>query len=93
MRNSIAAVASVLACGFAIPASSTVLDEINPSSVAENGLQIEIQSPSANLVTTPGEATISVEGVASTIGGVRYLDMIFVMDTSSRQGIRHRITP
>ena len=83
MRNTIAAVASVLACGFAIAASGTVLDETGPSSVTENGLQIEIQSPSANLVTTPGETSIEVEGVASTIGGVRYLDMMFVMDTSS----------
>jgi len=47
------------------------------------GLQIEIQSPSAEFVAANGERMVDVEGVASTIGGVRYLDMIFVMDTST----------
>ena len=46
-------------------------------------MQIEIQSPSADFVAAGGERSIEVEGVASTIGGVRYLDMIFVMDTST----------
>ncbi len=46
-------------------------------------LQVEIQSPSADFISDDGETTIEVEGVASTIGGVRYLDMILVMDTST----------
>jgi len=46
-------------------------------------LQIEIQSPAVDFVASGGERTIEVEGVASRIGGVRYLDMIFVMDTST----------
>ena len=50
--------------------------------VGEGGLQIEIQSPSNEFVASNGEKSIEVEGVASRIGGVRYLDMIFVMDTS-----------
>ena len=50
---------------------------------AEQGaLQIEIQSPSVDFAVTSGETNIEVEGIASAIGGVRYLDMIFVMDTS-----------
>jgi Mg-chelatase subunit ChlD len=53
------------------------------SAAAEQGaLQIEIQSPSLDLNLSEGETTVEVEGIASAIGGVRYLDMIFVMDTS-----------
>ena len=74
MRYTLAILTSVLVCGFATSASGAV----DP-----DGLQIEIQSPSADFVAVAGERTIEVEGVASTIGGVRYLDMIFVMDTSS----------
>jgi len=73
MRNSVVVLASVLACGVAVSASA----------VAQDGLQIEIQSPSADFVASGGERSIEVEGVASTIGGVQYLDMIFVMDTST----------
>jgi Mg-chelatase subunit ChlD len=73
MRNSVFVLASVLACGVAVSASAA----------AEDGLQIEIQSPSADFVASGGERSIEVEGVASTIGGVQYIDMIFVMDTST----------
>lgn len=45
-------------------------------------LQIDIQSPKADYVASSGETVVEVEGIASAIGGVRYLDMIFVMDTS-----------
>ena len=50
---------------------------------ASKGLQIEIQSPAPDFVINSGAATVEVEGVASTIGGVKYLDMMFVMDTST----------
>ena len=60
-----------------------VSEATEPSSAPGNGLQIEIQSPSPEIVLSSGERSIEVEGVASTIGGVRYLDMIFVMDTST----------
>jgi len=50
---------------------------------ASTGLQIEIQSPGADFVAENGERMVEVEGVASTIGGVRYIDMVFVMDTST----------
>jgi len=73
MRKSVFVLASVLACGVAVSASAA----------AQDGLQIEIQSPSADFVASGGERSIEVEGVASTIGGVQYLDMIFVMDTST----------
>lgn len=49
---------------------------------AQEALQIEIQSPSAEFSPADGETMVEVDGIASAIGGVRYLDMIFVMDTS-----------
>ena len=52
------------------------------SVAAQEGLQIEIQSPSADFSAVNGETMVEVEGIASAIGGVRYLDMMFVMDTS-----------
>ena len=45
-------------------------------------VQIEIQSPAADFSADEGDTVVEVEGIASAIGGVRYLDMIFVMDTS-----------
>lgn len=73
MRNSVVVLTSVLVCSVAFSASAA----------AQDGLQIEIQSPSADFIVSGGERSIEVEGVASTIGGVQYLDMIFVMDTST----------
>jgi len=49
---------------------------------SERNLQVEIQSPSAGFTVEGGATSIEVEGVASAIGGVRYLDIMFVMDTS-----------
>ncbi|MCZ6861814.1 MAG: VWA domain-containing protein [Alphaproteobacteria bacterium] len=82
MRIKIAVFTSVLVCGFAVSASGAVDERSETSSMSQDGLQIEIQSPSDQFVAANGERTIEVEGVASRIGGVRYLDMIFVMDTS-----------
>lgn len=79
MRTSIAAFSAVLLCGFAVSASGQVAEG---SATAHAGLQVEIQSPSDQFVAANGERSIEVEGVASRIGGVRYLDMMFVMDTS-----------
>jgi len=61
-----------------------VYGSVAPESVAaeQGALQIQIQSPSLDLSLSEGETTVEVEGIASAIGGVRYLDMIFVMDTS-----------
>jgi Mg-chelatase subunit ChlD len=49
---------------------------------AQEGLQIEIQSPGPDFTAANGETVVEVDGIASAIGGVRYLDMLFVMDTS-----------
>ena len=49
---------------------------------SERSLQVEIQSPSAGFTVEDGATSIEVEGIASAIGGVRYLDIMFVMDTS-----------
>jgi len=48
----------------------------------KGAVQIEIQSPSIDFAAVMGETSVEVEGIASAIGGVRYLDMMFVMDTS-----------
>jgi Mg-chelatase subunit ChlD len=53
------------------------------AAAAERDLQVEIQSPAAGSTVEDGATTVEVEGIASAIGGVRYLDIIFVMDTSS----------
>ncbi len=82
MRNSIFVLLSVLMCGTATCALGAEGQLSTTSSVAQGDVQIEIQSPSADFTATQGETTIEVEGIASAIGGVRYLDMMFVMDTS-----------
>ena len=66
---------------------STILLGAAPFAVAqettERSLQVEIQSPTPNFTVEDGSTTIDVEGIASAIGGVRYLDIMFVMDTST----------
>ena len=49
---------------------------------ADRGLQVQIQSPSGGYTVEDGASNVEVEGIASAIGGVRYLDIMFVMDTS-----------
>jgi Mg-chelatase subunit ChlD len=49
---------------------------------SKRSLEVEIQSPSPGFIVEDGATTIEVEGIASAIGGVRYLDIMFVMDTS-----------
>ena len=82
MRNALTVLLLVLVCGSVTFASSTVEQGSNASPVSQGDVQIEIQSPSAAFTAVEGETTIEVEGIASAIGGVRYLDMMFVMDTS-----------
>ena len=76
MRKSLVIVLSLLVSGYAVSADT------NPLDAAPAELKIEIHSPSTDLVTTTGEATVEVEGVASAIGGVKFIDMMLVMDTS-----------
>jgi Mg-chelatase subunit ChlD len=80
MQNKSAVFAAVLAC-FAAPGAMG--QQASTEATAPNGLQIEIQSPSPDFVANSGEKVIEVEGIASTIGGVKYIDMVFVMDTST----------
>jgi len=54
----------------------------NSSPVSQGGLQIEIQSPAADFAAVEGETSVEVDGIASAIGGVKFIDMVFVMDTS-----------
>ena len=83
MRNTLAVLLSVLVCGSVASESGAVEQGTNMSPTPHGALQIEIQSPSADFSAAEGETTVEVEGIASAIGGVSYLDMIFVMDTSS----------
>ena len=82
MRNTLTVLLSVLVCGCATSDMGALQQRSTMSPMPQGELQVEIQSPSADLISVDGETTIEVEGVASTIGGVRYLDMILVMDTS-----------
>ena len=49
---------------------------------SDRDLQVEIQSPSAGYTVEDGATHVDVEGIASAIGGVQHLDIMFVMDTS-----------
>ena len=82
MRNALTVLLSVLACVVASSFVSAQEQHANMSPTPQGELQIEIQSPSADFTAVEGETSVEVEGMASAIGGVRYLDMIFVMDTS-----------
>ena len=82
MRNTVTVLLSVLAW---VGASSNVSAQDQHSNISpafRGDLQIEIQSPSDDFVLDEGQTTVEVEGIASAIGGVRYIDMMFVMDTS-----------
>ena len=83
MRNPLSVLLSVLLCGYVTSGSVAQGQSSNTTPMPQGKLQIEIQSPSADFTSVDGETTVEVEGVASTIGGVRYLDMVFVMDTST----------
>jgi Mg-chelatase subunit ChlD len=82
MRSALIVLLTVLMCAFATSVSGAAEIDSNTPPESQGGLQIEIQSPAADLTAVEGETTVEVEGIASAIGGVRYLDMIFVMDTS-----------
>jgi len=67
---------------FGAAAHGAADEALNGAGAAARGLEVEIQSPSAGFNVEDGATSIDVEGVASAIGGVRYLDIMFVMDTS-----------
>jgi len=82
MRSTLTVLLSVLACVGSSSYVNAQEQQSDASPITQGDLQIEIQSPSADFTAVESETAIDVEGVASAIGGVRYLDMMFVMDTS-----------
>ena len=82
MRNTVTVLISILAWVGASSNVSAQGQHSSTSPAARGDLQIEIQSPSDDFVLDEGQTTVEVEGIASAIGGVRYIDMMFVMDTS-----------
>jgi len=80
MRN--AKIMLVSALLFGVAGQGTANDAANGAGAPGRGLQVEIQSPAADFTVDDGATAIEVEGIASAIGGVRYLDIMFVMDTS-----------
>lgn len=82
MRSALTVLLSVLSCVGATCIASAQLQQSSSSSSSTGELQIEIQSPAADFTVDAEQTTVEVEGIASAIGGVRYLDMMFVMDTS-----------
>ena len=55
---------------------------VGTAAASDRAIQVEIQSPSAGHTVEDCVTNVEVEGIASAIGGVRYLDIMFVMDTS-----------
>ncbi|MGI9264736.1 MAG: vWA domain-containing protein, partial [Gammaproteobacteria bacterium] len=82
MRNLLTIALLALVAGCAGYEQSDTSSRSTMSPMAQGELEIEIQSPSEDFFSIDGVTTIEVEGVASSIGGVRYLDMMLVMDTS-----------
>ena len=82
MQNTVTVLLSVLVYVGSSSNASAQDQQSSISPAPRGALQIEIQSPSDDFVLDEGQTTVEVEGIASAIGGVRYLDMIFVMDTS-----------
>ncbi len=82
MRSALYTLLTALVCVGTTSIASAQLQQSNSSSSSKGELQIEIQSPAADFTVDAEQTTVEVEGIASAIGGVRYLDMIFVMDTS-----------
>lgn len=82
MRSAIWVVLTVLVVGCAT-SSDQVFEQQSSSTVDVTGeLRVEILSPVEHQHLASGEKWIVVEGGASTFGGVRYLDLIFVLDSS-----------
>ncbi len=53
-----------------------------PTYMPKSDLKVEIHTPSPDLFLTNSETWIDVEGGASIFGGVRYLDLALVLDSS-----------
>ena len=82
MRNAQIFVLTVVLCGCATSEKSALEPRPDLAAITPGELKVEIHSPSAELLSIDEATSVEVEGVASTIGGVRYLDMMLVLDTS-----------
>jgi Mg-chelatase subunit ChlD len=82
MKNTLMVVLTILVYGCA--ASDVVYEpqHSNGSAGSMGDLRVEIRTPSQNQLVSSGERSFVVEGGASNFGGVRYLDLIFVLDSS-----------
>jgi Mg-chelatase subunit ChlD len=80
VRNALFFTLFILAGGHAL--ATERLEPRGLAAITPGELRIEIHSPAADLETTTGEMSVEVQGAASTIGGVRFIDMMLVMDTS-----------
>ncbi len=79
MKSATMVVLTFLLFGCATP--DTVYEQqLAVASTSE--LRVEILSPAQDQFLTGGETSYLVEGGASSFGGVRYLDLIFVLDGS-----------
>ena len=87
MRISLIVILIVLACSYATAVDAADKGALQPRAalVAQGPgeLRVEIHSPSTELQSTGGKISFEVEGVASTIGGVRFIDIMLVLDTST----------
>lgn len=81
MRNCLAVFLTILTFGSN---ASTGTDAPQPalSSLGTGELLIEIHPMATDLLSSGEAISVDVEGVASAIGGVRYLDIMLVLDTS-----------
>ena len=83
MRSLVAAMAAISTLGLASVAAGQQ---------TETGLQIEIQSPVPGFTVNEGEVVVEVEGIASAIGGVRYLELAFkTADTAQLRLVREAL--
>ena len=83
MRIVMSVVTLVLMCACATSSDTGALaPQSDVSAFAPGELQVEIHSPSSDLLAVSDETSVDVQGVASTIGGVRFIDMMLVLNTS-----------
>jgi len=82
MRNALTVLFTILVCGCATSGQDALEPRPDLAAITPGELKVEIHSPSTDQLSAGGETYVDVEGAASTIGGVRYLDMMLVMDTS-----------
>lgn len=85
MRNVIFVALAILMCGCAGSSPQVFADQPTMLSPFGKGgeLKIEIDSPSPRAMLTNGETFVDVEGGASIFGGVRHLDLMLALDTST----------